>query len=170
MEKHEHHSESNYIPWVIGGGALYLGYKFLSKKVFKPILKEKQMINDVTRMIITDKNVRLNGNKITVSFKINNPTNHAIIIRAIVGTITFLNNVPNQPSLVLADLDEFKGINVLPLHATPVELHFKVRQGNALLYSITTLLGKSTHTKVVFRGTINANGTPFPVVEQLQLT
>lgn len=161
--------QNGYNSWLIAGAVVYVGYKILQKKILH-ISRNKQMMSDVTRMIITDKKININGNVINVSFKINNPNNHAIIIRAIVGTITFQNNVPDQPNLVIGDLEEFRGINILPLHATPVDLHFRIRQANALIYAVNTMLSKTTHTKIIFKGTINANGSPFPIIEQIQLT
>lgn len=158
-------TSSSGLLWLAGIGA---GLYLLFNKIIKPsIIAPIQLRNAVERIQITYPRARiqLDKRRILISFVVNNPNNAPILISSIVAQVW-----AGQANKVhIADVDYYNKTTILPNNKTDITLIAELKVMNTISYVMELAKGGLKGHELLLRGTINANGNPWPIEELLNL-
>jgi hypothetical protein len=142
------------MPAVIVGG--FLAYKFL----LKPLLKDKRLQQDSRMMTVQLIGVQLKKDDVKLNLFVQNPTNAAHNLVAIVGRVDV---VTDAGTFHIGNVMEYGRYAIRPINESKVLITVRTIFTGMLQYFQAMMAGKIRKQTVVFTGTANIDAKPYPV-------
>lgn len=156
--------ENSAAPWIIGGIAAWLGYKY----ILKPrIVEPAKLMTYTARLRVQMPAIRFKGDNVEVDIYIQNPNSYPVTINAIVGDVYMITNAG---TFKLGNITRYGDVVIKPLGETKYTLGMRERFLGFLPYFTAIAAGKVAHQTAAFNGTVTVNKRPWPIKESLRIS
>lgn len=157
-------SGNNITPWLLGGAAVFLGYKYF----FKPrVVVPAHLKAYTTRIRVNVPTVRFKGDNVEFDMYVQNPNPDPLTINAIVGDVFITYGKTNMK---LGNVDRYGAVTLKPFAETKYTFSVRLKLIPLVAYFNQILAGKVKNQVATFIGTIAVNGRPWPIKESVKIS
>jgi hypothetical protein len=155
--------------WLVGiAGALWLGYDKFAKKPLERLEKGHEIQTQAKAMKAWIPSVKLFRKQIQIDLKVDNPNSVPMTVRAIVGRFD-LFSLDGKQKYDLGMVNRFGTTIIKPVSQTNFPITVQLRTLPIIEYMSSLVTGKIKGQTLVFSGTINIDGEPWPVKTEYRI-